>query len=79
MDWRLPNARELHSLIDYGNSGPALPAGHPFSGVVASFYWSSTTYLNPTTFVWVEDFNNGGITNSTKVNAQHVWPVRGGQ
>ena len=28
-DWRLPNVRELHSLIDYGEYGPALPSDHP--------------------------------------------------
>ena len=32
-DWRLPNVNELRSLIDWGNFSPALPAGHPFSGV----------------------------------------------
>jgi hypothetical protein len=44
-DWRLPNLRELHSLIDYGNHTPALPVDHPFTNVQAGFYWSSTTVL----------------------------------
>jgi 2',3'-cyclic-nucleotide 2'-phosphodiesterase (5'-nucleotidase family) len=26
-DWRLPNVRELHSLIDFGRGTPALPEG----------------------------------------------------
>jgi hypothetical protein len=30
-DWRLPNIRELHSLIDFGRSEPALPENHPFA------------------------------------------------
>ena len=47
-DWRLPNLRELHSLVDYGRS-PALPADHLFtnfqvSGV--SYYWLSTSYAS---------------------------------
>jgi hypothetical protein len=25
-DWRLPNVKELHSLIDFGHVNPALPA-----------------------------------------------------
>ena len=29
LDWRLPNVRELASLIDYGNQNPALPGAHP--------------------------------------------------
>ena len=35
-DWRLPNVRELQSLVDYGRSNPALPAGHPFTNVQSS-------------------------------------------
>jgi len=41
-DWRLPNIKELQSLIDFGQVGPALPDGHPFTDVQNSFYWSST-------------------------------------
>ena len=29
-DWRLPNVKELQSLLDYGHDYPALPPGHPF-------------------------------------------------
>ena len=34
--WRLPNIKEMQSLIDCGkvNGNPALPSGHPFSGVI---------------------------------------------
>ena len=41
--WRLPNIRELYSVIDFGQSRPALPPGHPFFGVQDGYYWSSTT------------------------------------
>ena len=41
-DWRLPNVRELSSLMDYGQPS-GLPSGHPFSGYKPRFYWSSTT------------------------------------
>ena len=42
-DWRLPNVKELQSLIDFGQSSPAaLPPEHPFKGVGA-VYHSSTT------------------------------------
>jgi hypothetical protein len=43
-DWRLPNVKELQSLIDFGHFNPSLPLDHPFSGVQSSLYWSSTTY-----------------------------------
>ncbi|MBF0396994.1 MAG: DUF1566 domain-containing protein, partial [Desulfobacterales bacterium] len=42
-DWRLPNIKELESLIDYGRTNPALPNGHPFIGVQSDKYWTSTT------------------------------------
>jgi hypothetical protein len=42
-DWRLPNRRELRSLISHQTRRPALPEGRSFSNVFASWYWSSTT------------------------------------
>src|SRR4029434_2696444 len=32
--WKLPSIQELRSLIDPAAANPALPAGHPFIGVV---------------------------------------------
>jgi len=42
-EWRLPNVNEIMSLMDYGNTLPYLPEGHPFdlSGVQ---FWTSTTF-----------------------------------
>lgn len=42
-DWRLPNVRELQSLIDYGRSLSALPSEHPFAGISEFGYWTSST------------------------------------
>jgi hypothetical protein len=78
-DWRLPNVRELQSLIDYGEFGPALPDGHPFTGVLSNYYWSSTTYTNTTSYAWDVVLTNGFVRYDPKSNAQYVWPVRGGQ
>ena len=33
-DWRLPNVRELYSLLDLGKFNPSLPAGHPFMSTI---------------------------------------------
>ena len=42
-DWRLPNVRELESLLDYGRYAPALPMSHPFANMgTGGTYWSST-------------------------------------
>ncbi|MBW1812442.1 MAG: DUF1566 domain-containing protein, partial [Deltaproteobacteria bacterium] len=43
-DWRLPNIKELLSLIDYSQVAPALQIDNIFDMPAQSFdYWSSTT------------------------------------
>jgi hypothetical protein len=78
-DWRLPNRRELFSLIDDNNAIPALPTGHPFINVRSNEYWSSTTYTDLPTGAWIMYLPNGFISNVSKTTMQYVWPVRGGQ
>jgi hypothetical protein len=78
-DWRLPNLRELQSLIDYGRSSPALPTGHPFLNVVESHYWSSTTYEFSVNRAWLVNLFDGFVGNTSKYDTFFVWPVRGGQ
>jgi len=78
-DWRLPNRKELESLLDLEQSYPALPAGHPFSGVqLGHYYWSSTTYAGDPSFAWFVDLGYGNVVSDGKYNADYVWPVRGG-
>ena len=78
-DWRLPNVKELQSLIDHGQSSPALPVDHPFSGVEFFGYWSSTTSIVSTGLAWLVDIDEGiTITESKPGNLSRVWPVRGG-
>jgi hypothetical protein len=82
-DWRLPNIRELFSLIDSGQSSVALPSGHPFSDVQGVVYWSSTTYdsaESPQDYAWCVDMESGMIFFIYPKTKEHnVWPVRGGQ
>ncbi len=78
-DWRLPNAKELYSLIDLGRYGSALPSGHPFTDVQSDYYWSSTTYADSTSYAWFVNLNDGYVYNYSKVLSLYVWPVRGGE
>ena len=39
-DWRLPQVRELHGIVDYKESGPAIDKD-AFPSTPASFFWSA--------------------------------------
>ena len=85
-DWRLPNVRELQTLLDYSQRNPALPSAHPFlnTPLTPAFYWSATTKMGvePSPFVEAYGVNLGdgtveGYLKSS--NEGYIWPVRGGQ
>jgi len=54
-DWRLPNARELESIVDYGERNPAV---HPVFRAYNSWYWTSTTLVGSST-AFVVNFESG--------------------
>jgi hypothetical protein len=76
--WRLPNVRELSSLMDFSRYNPALPGGHTFTGVQPGYYWSSTTHAPTLSFAWVVSMYDGYVVSSAKSSAHWVWPVREG-
>ncbi len=74
--WRLPNINELESLIDCSRHSPALPAGHPFSGL-QDVYWSSTTSLYEPDWAWALYLDKGAVGVGQKRQARfHAWLVR---
>jgi hypothetical protein len=87
-DWRLPNVREIQSLMDYGRSHPPIcntagtgqwTANDPFTGVVlTNNYWSSSTYFSQTVSAWFVDPRVGWVGGQYKTAAYAVWPVSGG-
>jgi len=76
-DWRLPNRRELMSIVDYGTSVPAINTAY-FSNTQSSWYWTSTTYVPSTDTAWYVDFSNGGVYNFNKTDNYYVRCVRAG-
>jgi hypothetical protein len=75
-DWRLPNIKELQSLIDFGRSNPALAYQHPFSNLQAKHYWSSTTYAKNTNSAWSVNLMTGHININNKNRVAFIWAVR---
>jgi hypothetical protein len=81
-DWRLPNRKELRSLVNYGQSDTADWLNNPaqgFTGVRADDYWSSTTCTPDTTFAWGVFMLNGRVSYDHKAGNDYVLAVRGGQ
>jgi Protein of unknown function (DUF1566) len=93
-DWRLPNVKELLSIVDYQNRSPAVaPAFHNesciggASALTASCtrgepYWSSTTSADTPnfapTFAHFVNFLNGFVSVLNKSDSHRVRAVRGG-
>jgi len=93
-DWRIPNAKELQSIVDYEVLIPSIdPAFHQAatctgctdvtlvscSCTASSLYWSSTTLVTGPGSASVVGFNPGGAGGFfNKVNLSHVRAVRGG-
>jgi len=75
-DWRLPNVKELISIIDYSRNNPAL---NPiFTNPKSGYYWSSTTGKAFTVFAWYANFIEGNTSVAEKTSTYYVWCVRGG-
>ena len=78
-DWRLPNVREVQTLIDFTKSDPALPDSHPFTGVLSTssdLYWTSTSYQQYPTNAWLAFFHDGATSLRLKTQQHLVWVVR---
>src|SRR3972149_2799453 len=69
-DWRLPNVKELQSLIDFAYPQPALSSasgtskwtnGDAFIVVQAGAYWSSTTSSGSAANAWFVNLADGAV------------------
>lgn len=81
-DWRLPNLKELHSLINRQQANPAAWLNTVgFSNVSSTWYWSSSS-INNGSAAWFVNLGIGLETSYPKTGYYidgYIWPVRGGQ
>jgi hypothetical protein len=73
--WRVPSKEELLSLLDLTQPG-GLPKNHPFIGVQAGDYWSSTLQTDDPKYGWYVDFLQGNVKTRDVMMPTYVWPVR---
>jgi len=74
--WRLPNIKELESLVDYDQACPALPQDIPFESLQPG-YWSSTTSVYEPDWAWALYLDKGAVGVGQKQGRHfHVMAVR---
>lgn len=79
-DWRIPNVKELQSLVDYSKPFPGPVVDPTLPGdTAASLYWSSTSNAAFPNNAWVVYFNYGFVGFDIKNFTGHARAVRGAQ
>jgi hypothetical protein len=72
-DWRLPNVRELESIVHYGRFDPAISS---MFDVVSEGYWSSSSDVDISDYAWYVFFYHGDVTIFDKLDHFFVRAVR---
>ena len=75
-DWKLPNRRELFSLISHETINPSLPHSHPFINVFTGYYWTATSCARLPNQAWYIHLGGARVFKGMKYGSYMVWPVR---
>lgn len=77
-DWRLPNQKELRSLVEVKCYRPAINLT-VFPGTSNAGYWSSSPFAYSAIFAWFVGFDLGYSSGNYRNDYNAVRLVRGGQ
>jgi hypothetical protein len=73
-NWRLPNIKELQSLVDINTANPAFQKS-VFLNAITGHFWSSTTTPNQIDKAWYLDSRFGITTYALKTVKKKCWLV----
>jgi len=77
-DWRVPAKPELHSIVNYNQSNPAIDLAY-FPNTLINYYWSASPYAGYSGNAWDVDFYYGGVNVGYRYRTSRVRLVRSGQ
>ena len=78
-DWRLPNQKELQSIVESCGNSPSINQTAFPATPATQWFWSSSSEVSLPGYAWGILFNTGATFNSLKGNTAFVRLVRGGQ
>ncbi len=76
-DWRLPNIKELLSIVEIQCHNPAINEAI-FPSAYSSYYWASSLYAHYRGYAWAVIFDYGNGASNLRGNGGHVRLVRNG-
>ena len=74
-DWRLPDIKELQSIVNISKYKPAIKKGFKYVDPWRA-YWSSSVYISDTSKAWRVRFETGETQSSSKKTKYHVRCIR---
>ena len=77
-DWRLPNIKELRSLVEVCRTNPAIN-DLVFLATPASYFWSASPTVHRPSGSWSVNFLAGNSSDNTRNSSIYVRLVRAGQ
>ncbi len=77
-DWRLPNHKELYSIVEHRCYNPSINTIY-FPNTYSNDFWSNSPVAIGSDYTWIVNFNYGYYNGNGRYDSQYVRLVRFGQ